>query len=70
MARAKGSSKKATKKGKASGKNRSAITGRYVTAQHGRSSPRTTVRESEKAREFSSEFNERYRDTLRDLSER
>lgn len=28
------------------GKYRSAISGRYVTAQHGRRSPRTTVRES------------------------
>lgn len=28
------------------GKYRSAISGRYVTAAHGRRSPRTTVRES------------------------
>lgn len=33
-------------KGRGSGGHyRSAITGRYVTAKHGRSSPRTTVRE-------------------------
>jgi hypothetical protein len=34
-------------KGRGSGGHyRSAISGRYVTAKHGRSSPRTTVRES------------------------
>ncbi len=35
-------------KGKKSGggKYRSAISGRYVTAKHGKSSPRTTVKES------------------------
>ncbi len=30
------------------GSYRSAITGRYVTAKHGKSSPRTTVKESRK----------------------
>ncbi len=69
MARSKGSGrKKSTNKGK--GSYRSAISGRYVTAKHGKSSPRTTVKESAEAREFSSEFNERYRETLRDLSKR
>ena len=34
-------------KGRGSGgRYRSAVSGRYVTAKHGRSSPRTTVRES------------------------
>ena len=37
MARSKGSSK---------GSYRSAISGRFVTAKHGKSSPRTTVKES------------------------
>ena len=31
--------------GGSGGKYRSAISGRYVTAKHGKSSPRTTVRE-------------------------
>lgn len=57
-------------KGSSGGKYRSAISGRYVTAKHGKSSPRTTVKESNEAREFSSEFNEQYRETLRDLSKR
>lgn len=30
------------------GKYRSAISGRYVTAKHGKSNPRTTVKESSK----------------------
>lgn len=33
-------------KGKGGGSYRSAISGRYVTAAHGRRSPHTTVRES------------------------
>ena len=33
-------------KGKSGGSYRSAISGRYVTAAHGRRSPSTTVRES------------------------
>ncbi len=33
-------------KGRSGGSYRSAISGRYVTAKHGASSPRTTVRES------------------------
>jgi hypothetical protein len=33
-------------KGRSSGSYRSAISGRYVTAKHGKASPRTTVRES------------------------
>ena len=41
MAKAKGSKGSGGK-----GKYRSAVSGRYVTAQHGRRSPRTTVRES------------------------
>jgi hypothetical protein len=36
--------RKSTSSGK--GKCRSAISGRYVTAKHGKSSPKTTVRES------------------------
>lgn len=43
MARSKGS------KGK-TGKYRSATSGRYVTTEHGKSSPRTTVKESPSAR--------------------
>ena len=38
-----------SKKG-SKGKYRSAITGRYVTAAHGKRSPRTTVKESPGAR--------------------
>lgn len=34
--------------GSSKGSYRSAITGRYVTAKHGKSSPRTTVKESRK----------------------
>ena len=40
-------------KGKSSGSGgsyRSAISGRYVTAKHGKSSPRTTVKESRKSK--------------------
>ncbi len=33
-------------KGRGGGSYRSAISGRYVTASHGRASPHTTVRES------------------------
>lgn len=33
-------------KGRSGGSYRSAISGRYVTASHGKASPRTTVRES------------------------
>ena len=33
-------------KGSGKGKYRSAVSGRYVTAKHGKSSPRTTVKES------------------------
>lgn len=68
MAKPKGKSGKKKTTGK--GKYRSAISGRYVTAKHGKSSPKTTVVVSEEAREFSNEFNERYRETLRDLSKR
>lgn len=70
MARSKRPGKKTTNKGKSGGKYRSAVTGQYVTDAHGKSSPRTTVKASKEAREFSSEFNERYRETLRDLSKR
>ncbi len=64
--------KRGSRSKKTSGsKYRSAVSGRYVTAKYGRSSPKTTVRESsEEAKEFSRKFNEQYRDTLRDLSER
>lgn len=34
------------KKGEGSGKYRSAVSGRYVTKGHGKSSPKTTVKES------------------------
>ena len=48
MARSKGSG---GKKGKSSGsKYRSAMSGRYVTAKHGKSHPKTTVSESPSAR--------------------
>ncbi len=74
MARSKGSGKKRSNKGKSSGgRYRSAISGRYVTAKHGKSSPRTTVTGKDvgpEVIEFSREFNERYRETLRDLSKR
>jgi len=43
---AKGSKGSGGKGGSKGGKNRSAITGRYVTAAHGRRSPNTTVKES------------------------
>ena len=45
MARGKGSKGKSSGKG-GKGKTRSAISGRYVTAAHGRRSPKTTVKES------------------------
>ena len=37
-------------KNSSGGKYRSAVSGRYVTAKHGKSSPRTTVMESPGAR--------------------
>ncbi len=48
MARSKGSDGK--KSGKGSGKYRSAKTGRFVTAAHGKHHPTTTVAESPSAR--------------------
>lgn len=47
MAKGKSGGKSGGSKGSGKGKTRSAITGRYVTAAHGRRSPRTTVRESD-----------------------
>ncbi len=47
MAKSKGSGGKG-KSSKGTGKFRSAISGRYVTAKHGKSNPRTTVKESSK----------------------
>ncbi len=44
MAMAKG------KSGGSKGSYRSAISGRFVTAKHGKSSPRTTVKESRKGK--------------------
>jgi hypothetical protein len=44
------------------GSYRSAITGRYVTAKHGKASPRTTVREAKSASGGSS--GERYRNAI------
>jgi hypothetical protein len=41
-AKKRGSSRRSS----SSGKYRSAITGRYVTKQHGKRSPRTTVKET------------------------
>ncbi len=73
MAKKGSSDKKGSGKGKGSvgGKYRSAISGRYVTTKHGKSHPKTTVREvGPEAKEFSRQFNEKYRETLRDLSER
>ncbi len=47
MAKAKGSSSSKGSGGKSSGgKYRSAISGRYVTPEHGKRSPSTTVKES------------------------
>ncbi len=43
MARSKGSG---GKKSSGKGSYRSAISGRYVTAKHGKSNPKTTVKES------------------------
>ncbi len=48
MARSRGSGGK--KSGEGSGKYRSAISGRYVATKHGKSSPKTTVKESPSAR--------------------
>lgn len=48
VVRSKGSGGK--KSGTGSGSYRSAISGRYVTAKHGKSSPRTTIKESPSAR--------------------
>jgi hypothetical protein len=50
VARSKGSSDKSDDKKGSSGKYRSAITERYVTASHGKRSPKSTVRESPSAR--------------------
>ena len=68
MARAKGSSKKGKSAG-GKGKYRSAISGRYVTAKHGKSSPRTTVKESD-ASKFAHSYIRENPDTFRELSER
>ena len=40
-------------KGRSGGSYRSAISGRYVTAKHGKASPNTTVRESAGSRKSS-----------------
>lgn len=68
MAKGKGPSKKGrTTGGKVS--YRSAISGRYVTAKHGKSSPRTTVKESD-ASKFARGYIRENPDTFRELSER
>ncbi len=54
---------------KSSGQYRSAISGRYVTAKHGKSSPKTNVRES-KAGRFAAHFIEEHPDTFHELSKR
>ncbi len=56
-------------KGSSGGKYRSAVSGRYVTAKHGKSSPKTTVRES-KAGRFAAQFIEEHPDTFHELSKR
>lgn len=56
-------------KKKSSGKYRSAVSGRYVTSKHGKSHPKTTVKES-KAGKFADRFIERYPDTFHELSKR
>jgi hypothetical protein len=60
VARSKGSSGRKRTSGKAT--HKSAVTGRYVTAKHGKVSP--------EAKMFSRRFNKKYRSMLRDLSER
>ena len=56
-------------KGSSGGKYRSAISGKYVTAKHGKSSPKTTVKES-KAGRFAARFIEEHPDTFHELSKR
>lgn len=68
MAKGKGSSKK----GKSAGGKvsyRSAISGRYVTAKHGKSSSRTTVKESD-ASKFAHSYIRDNPDTFHELSKR
>ncbi len=67
MARSKGSSKKKSVGGK--GPYRSAISGRYVTAKHGRSNPKTTVKESNAAK-FAHGYIRENPDTFHELSKR
>ncbi len=72
--KSKGSSGK--KKSPDGTKHKSAITGRYVTKGHGKSSPKTTVNERSRkgagrdAGEFADRFMERYPDTFHELSKR
>jgi len=68
----KGSSdKKGSGKGKGSvgGKYRSAVSGRYVTTSHGKSSPKTTVKESRASR-FAARYIEEHPETFHELSKR
>jgi ketol-acid reductoisomerase len=51
------------------GKYRSAITGRYVTAEYARKHPKTTVKDSRAGR-FAHKFMKKYPDTFHELSKR
>ena len=55
------------KKGR--GRNRSAISGRYVIHSHAQRSPRTTVKES-RASKFAHSYIENHPDTFHELSKR
>lgn len=57
------------KKNSGEGNYRSTTSGRYVTAKHGKSSPKTTVREG-RAGKFARRFIEEHPDTFHELSKR
>jgi hypothetical protein len=67
VARSKG--KRVNKKTTGKGKYRSAVTGRYVSAKHGKSAPKTTIRES-KASKFAERFIREHPETFHELSKR
>lgn len=50
MTKSKGSGGRKKSSSGSTGKYRSAISGRYVTSKHGKSSPKTTVKENPSAR--------------------
>lgn len=57
------------KRSSSKGKYRSAVTGRYVSAAHARSHPKTTVKES-RASKFAHSYIKAHPDTFRELAKR